>query len=964
MSVVTRQIKIASLSTPTRVIILAAFYFVGGLLGKASAFMNGDVSLVWPPAGIALAALLLFGYEFWPGVFAGAVLFTVLSGKPHGFFTVATAIGNTMGAVICAYFLDRFVRFKASMERVHDVVGFFLFACVLGTTVNAIFNVVGLYYDSPGDVPLERMFPQVVNWWVPNALGALVVAPFILAWGSPSSLQWTRPRIAEGILCLLGLFAAPRFSFNSWLSYGVDNYPLAFLPYPILIWAALRFGQRGATTGTCLVAALAIYELLHRRGPFMVSGYLTPTDSERVSLLLSGSYIGVVAVSSMLLAAAAVEREVAMRGTRESERRYRGVVEDQTDMICRFMPDGALTFVNDAYCRFYARTREQLTGSNFLPHLDAQDREIPLARFNDLTPGHPILAFDDKVRVEPGKVMWQHCTVRALFNEMGGIIEYQAVIQDITRRKESEEALRLSEERLRSILSSMVDGVIVVDEQGRIASFNPAAEQIFWRKEADVVEKPIKNLLAGEDGKIYDTYLANHLGSREIKVIELGALLPGGRSLPIDLAASEVSVGGIRLIIVVVRDISERKQLEEQFHSQFRQLQKMETVGRLAGGIAHDFNNVLQAVMGYSNLLDQRLAADDPNRDTVREIHKSLSHATWLTRQLLSFSRKQVVRPKVLAVNSVVEDMHKLLQRLIGETVQLKTQLASPPPCIRADPGQLEQVILNLALNARDAMPQGGMLTIGTGSQELKREQIVSSGALAAGSYAVLSVSDTGCGMSADVKSHLFEPFFTTKEVGKGTGLGLSIVCSAVKQTGGEINVSSEVGQGTTFSIYLPQFDGAGAAPAEEEQQQAPARARGTETILLVEDEEVVRLMLMEVLKTEGYTVLDARNGNDAFNLSEKHPARIDLLVTDMTMPGLSGWELAKRLSSTRPETPVLFMSGYTDHEAARWGKLDQPTQFLQKPFPLDAFLAKARQILDSVKPAVPGVAANGTAKA
>jgi PAS domain S-box-containing protein len=941
-----KKMQLTSLSTPTRIIILAAFYFVGGLLGKNSSFMNGDVSLVWPPAGIALAALLLFGYKFWPGVAAGAVLFTVLGGKPYAFFTVATAIGNTMGAVICAYFLDRFVKFKPSMERVHDVVGFFLFACILGTTVNAIFNVVGLCYQ--GMASWDDMFRNVVNWWVPNALGALVVAPIILSWGTPSSLQWTNARILEGIVCLSGLFLATKFSFGSWFFYGVENYPLAFLPYPFLIWSALRFGQRGATTGTCLVASLVIYELLHNRGPFMVGGLgRSALEDQRVSLMLSGSYIGVVAVSCMLMAAAAVEREVAIRNTGESERRYRGVVEDQTDLICRFTPSGMLTFVNNAYCRFHGRTREELIGSNFLPHLAAEDRGIPLTRFSDLTPAHPILSFDDKVRLHGEKMMWQHCTVRALFNEAGSIIEYQAVIQDITQRKESEEALRVSEERLRSILDTMVDGVVVVDEDGNVASFNPAAEKIFWRKTPEMAGKPIKELLAGDDRQIYATYLANHLGSKEIKVIELSAQLPNGETLPIDLAASEVSVGGIRLVIVVVRDISERKALEEQFHIQFRQLQKMETVGRLAGGIAHDFNNVLQAVMGYSNLLDLRLAAEDPNRDTLKQIQKSLGHAAWLTRQLLSFSRKQVVKPRILALNTVVSDMHKLLQRVIGETIHLNLELAAPAPCIRADPGQLEQVILNLALNARDAMPQGGTLTIGTGGVDLKQEQISAAGGLVSGPYTVLSITDTGCGMSADVKSHLFEPFFTTKEVGKGTGLGLSIVYSVVKQNGGEINVISEVGKGTTFRIFLPRFEGA--LPEAEEQPLAPPRARGSETILLVEDEEVVRLMLMEVLKGEGYSVLDARNGADACTAADRHGGRIDLLVTDMTMPGMSGWELARRLGGSRPNMPVLFMSGYTDHEAARWGKLDLQTEFLQKPFPLDSFLVKAREILDKL---------------
>jgi CheY-like chemotaxis protein len=370
----------------------------------------------------------------------------------------------------------------------------------------------------------------------------------------------------------------------------------------------------------------------------------------------------------------------------------------------------------------------------------------------------------------------------------------------------------------------------------------------------------------------------------------------------------------------------------------------MEAVGRLAGGIAHDFNNLMQAILGYSNLLDRRLPAGDPNHEAVEQIQKSLSNASSLTRQLLAFSRKQVLTPKLLPLNNAVADMHQLLQRALGETIDLQMKLAEPAPWIRADPGQMEQLILNLAINARDAMADGGTLGIETGNVEMQAEMAMTSGRLASGSYAVLKISDTGCGMTPEVQAHLFEPFFTTKGDGKGNGLGLCNVYGTVKQSGGEIMVTTRPGQGTTFEIYLPRFE---AAATEAESTEIPTDTRGTETVLLVEDEELVRLMLVEVLKAANYQVLDARHGADALELAARHKGAIDLLVTDMTMPGFSGSELARRLNRVRPRLRVLYISGYTDDEAAKMGKDNHQVQFLQKPFHPDAFLIKTRQILD-----------------
>ncbi len=425
--------KNAGLTTATRVVLLTAVYFLGGLLGKQTSFLSGSMALVWPPAGIALAAILLFGYRFWPGVALGACLFSLMNGVPLGFFTLGTAIGNTMGAVVCTFLLRRAVGFDNAMERTRDAVGFIGLACFLGTTVNAAFNVVSLAYA--GAVRWPDLFPTVLEWWVPNALAAMVVAPLILAWGTRSALRW-RPRLViEAAICGIGLIVGTLISFQSWFVYGIQNYPLAYLPFPFLVWGSLRFGQRGATTGTLLVSALAIHSLLGRRGPFV-------TTLERDSLMLMGSYIGILAVTNMLLAAGAAERRQAECDLSASEKRYRAVVEDQTDLICRFKPDGELTFVNGAYCRFRGKAEAELLGTDFLQTLGEKDRDVPLSYFQSLPEQKPTVAFDHRVVEADERVVWQQYVVRRLFPARGEKPEFQAVIQDVTERKQTEDALR------------------------------------------------------------------------------------------------------------------------------------------------------------------------------------------------------------------------------------------------------------------------------------------------------------------------------------------------------------------------------------------------------------------------------------------------------------------------------------------------------------------------------------------
>jgi PAS domain S-box-containing protein len=429
------------LTKTTRVVILIAFYFVGGLIGKQASFLSGSVALVWPPAGISLAAILLFGYRFWPGVALGAVLFSFIDGVPFGFFTLGTAIGNTVGAVVCTYLLRSWAKFDNAMDRTKDVTLYIGLACFLGTTVNAAFNVVGLAYAHA--IAWEHLFTELLTWWVPNVLAGLVVAPFIVTWATKSLIRWTPSLIIEATVCGAGLVMGTLISFDSWFVYGIQNYPLAYLPFPFLVWGALRFGQRGATTGTLLVSALAISSLLQGRGPFVA-------HNERDSLMLIGSYVGILAVTNMLLAASASELRRAQTAVSESEKRFRAIVEDQTDLICRFSPEGKLTFVNGAFCRFYQKTQEELLGTNLLHQLLEENAAIPLSFFGSMPIEQPPVSFDYRAVGPDGRVVWQQYTVRRLILGKTEDFEFQAVIQDITHRKRFEDALQQAKDAAES----------------------------------------------------------------------------------------------------------------------------------------------------------------------------------------------------------------------------------------------------------------------------------------------------------------------------------------------------------------------------------------------------------------------------------------------------------------------------------------------------------------------------------
>ena len=506
-------------------------------------------------------------------------------------------------------------------------------------------------------------------------------------------------------------------------------------------------------------------------------------------------------------------------------------------------------------------------------------------------------------------------------------------------------ALNLLQE-LSSAVEQAGDCVVICDRDGTIKYVNSAFEKLTGYSREEAIGKTPRLIKSGEHAESFYAELWKIILSGRVFRSVFINRKKNGVVYYEDKTISPLkdSEGNITAFVSVGRDNTERRTLEERL----RQAQKMEAVGRLAGGVAHDFNNLLMVIRGYTELLLGRLDPSTPLRRNIEEIQKAADRATSLTRQLLAFSRQQVLEPKVLDLNAVVAGVEKMLRRLIGEDIEVVTALASELGQVKVDPSQIEQIILNLAVNARDAMPQGGALTIETANVELAEAYARQHTSVQPGSYVLLAISDTGCGMDAGTQARIFEPFFTTKEKGKGTGLGLATVYGIVKQSGGYIWVYSEPGHGTTFKIYLPRV--AEATPVQEVGQAFSPPPAGSETILLVEDEDGVRKLGREFLESTGYTVLEAQNGAEAIQVANRHMGLIHLMVTDVVMPQMSGRELAHRLAPVRPEMKVLYMSGYTDNAVVRRGILDRGTAFLQKPFPLSGLARKVREVLEEGK--------------
>jgi PAS domain S-box-containing protein len=528
---------------------------------------------------------------------------------------------------------------------------------------------------------------------------------------------------------------------------------------------------------------------------------------------------------------------------------------------------------------------------------------------------------------------------------LSGVVE-RALRETAERRARAtaEETARRSTDQLRALHDASPVGIVTLARGGAVVTWNRAAERMFGRSVAEATGKPLP--LDPAAAAVFDRLLQRTLQGDAVADVELDTHGPSpqpGKLVVLSCSTAPLrdAHGEVSGLVAVFADVTRRRELELHLHL----TQRLEALGRLAGGIAHDFNNLMTAILGTSQLLIQDLA-DDERAEQALEIREAAQRAASLTKQLLAFSRRQVLQPEVLDLNVLVRDLQKMLRRLIGEHVELKTELAPDLGAVRADPGQLEQVIVNLAINARDAMPHGGVLTIRTENTPLTEPPPGEQPEVRAGDYVMLAVADTGIGMDAATRARVFEPFFTTKERGRGTGLGLATVYGIVKQSGGYIWASSAPGEGSTFRTYLPRVN----APVPDrppERATSDRPVEGTETILLVEDEEPVRSLARRVLAAKGYTIIAAGSGADAVAQLAAAPRRIDLLLTDVVMPRMGGRQLAEHLTAERPGLKVLFVSGYSDDDVIERGIIQPGSPFLPKPFTPETLLQKVRDVLD-----------------
>ena len=783
----------------------AVVYYAAARLGLRYASIGQSVSLVWPPTGLALGALVVLGRRAWPGIAAGAFLANAATPVPL-WVAAAIAAGNTLEALVASALLTRGAAERPRLDAMATVRALVLAAAPTGALVSALVGVTALVM---GGALVTAGWPTAAAvWWTGDVLGALVVAPLVIAWFTESAPTRTVRGTFEVALLCLGTALAAELGLGHLLPVPelLRRLDYLYLLFPFVIWAALRFGSRGASLMTFVIAVVAVWRTVTGGGPFN-------TDSGGGTLFAVGCYLGIVAITGLLLAAAVTnERETATTALRRRDEQLREALDAARMGVWYWSAtENRLTW-NDTLRRMYGLgDAERVTGyQDFIARVHPDDREFVESSVRQALAEGGRLDYEFRIVLPDGRVRW---------------------IADL--------------------------GSVVSDQDGK----------------------------------------------------------------PVGMTGT-------------CQDVTDRRTAEQQL----RLAHKMEMVGRLAGGVAHEANNQMSVVMSAADFILARPDLPPAVRADAEYIRRAAERTAAVTAQLLAFSRRQVLRPQVLSLNEVLERFRLVLQRTMGEDCPVTLLLDPAAGPVRADPGQLEQVLLNLAINARDAMPRGGRLSVETAAVELTERSAVSSHGVQVGPgrYIQLAVSDTGHGMDKTTLAHAFEPFFTTKGVGQGTGLGLATVYGIVKQSDGYVWAYSEPGQGTTIKVYLPATEAA-PEPVGEVASLRPT-ARG-ELVLVVEDEEQVRTVAARALTDAGYRVLVADSGERALDMVRQNGNRPVLALVDVVMPGLGGSELAAELVRIAPGTRVLFTSGYTDGEILRRGLLEPGAAFLAKPFSPDALV-------------------------
>jgi PAS domain S-box-containing protein len=640
-----------------------------------------------------------------------------------------------------------------------------------------------------------------------------------------------------------------------------------------------------------------------------------------------------------------------LNALRESERRYWEMFENCTDAIYVHDLSGRYMMVNQAGEDLIGYSRAEILRMSIFD-------VIPQDQFNKIgeklrkkLANHSPTIYEVDAITKDGRRLSVEVSSRLIF-ENDVPVGVQGTVRDVTERRRAEAELRASEERFRDLIENAKDIIFTCDMSGNFTSLNRAGQELTGYSNEEALKMNFAEVVTPGHLDKTRQMLSRKAVADVATVYELEIITKSGGRAELEVSSRTILDEGKAVGVQgVARDITERKRMQDALRAsqiQLEQSQKLEAIGRLAGGIAHDFNNLLTAILGYSDLSLRHLDPGTPVARHVEEVKKAAQLASSLTRQLLAFSRKQILEPKLLDLNHVIRDMNKMLHRLIGEDIQFEINLGPDTGRVMADPGQIEQVLLNLVVNARDAMPGGGCITIETANVYLDDDYAEGHPPSKRGDYVMLAISDTGKGIDAQTLGRIFEPFFTTKEIGKGTGLGLSTVYGIVKQSSGFVCVESELDLGTTFKVYLPKLTAS--VEVEEPAVSQPAFARGTGTVLLVEDDTTVRRMTAEFLELAGYKVLESGNCNGALEIARSYEGEIHLLMTDVVMPLMGGRELAEQLAKLCPEIRVLYVSGYMDDAMVRHSIIDKDIAFLQKPFTAEGLVQKVFEVLQSTK--------------
>ena len=630
----------------------------------------------------------------------------------------------------------------------------------------------------------------------------------------------------------------------------------------------------------------------------------------------------------------------------EREELFHLISENAADLIAVVDMDGQRLFNSLSYQRVLGYSPEELQASPGFEQIHPDDRARVKKAAEDARSSGIGKTMEYRLRHKNGAWLVLESTSSVIRNDRGEPEKLIIVNRDVSERKRAEEALRRSEVGFRSVVEDAPYGIYRASPAGRLLQVNPALQKMLgYELKEELLQRDMPSEIFRHPGE-YQRFAELLARTVESKDVEMEWKRRDGTPITVHCSGRRVNDenGSPAYFEVFAEDVTEKRVLEKQL----RMAQKMEAIGRLSGGIAHDFNNLLGVIIGYSRVLKRELGTNRALCEHALEIEKAGQRAASLTKQLLAFSRQQVLTPAILNLNTLASDMEKMLPQLLGEDIEVSMVLNPELGNVKADQSQIEQVIMNLAVNARDAMPAGGKLKIETTNAELDQAYVWDHPGSKAGSYVLLAVTDTGTGMDAATLTHIFEPFFTTKELGKGTGLGLATVYGIVKQSNGYVSLDSAPGRGTSFQVYLPRY--AGPPAVDELKPESADNLRGTETILLVEDSEPLRKLAKTYLESSGFHVLSAESGEDALEVARRSGATFDLLLTGVVMPGMNGRVLAEHMLLRQPEMKVLYMSGYTDSFIAGHGVLDPGTHLLHKPFIEEVLIRKVRDVLDGGK--------------